>query len=75
MISFGLPAENTPENKAQRRWGGETKKRVWTVEGNTLLVNEPSQFLGHFYHLVAELFFGVQAFWHGAFSVPSAGET
>ncbi|SJL14395.1 uncharacterized protein ARMOST_17851 [Armillaria ostoyae] len=90
MTSSGLPAENTPENgalreptsqhmnyitpsEAQQRWGGQ--KRVWTVEGNTLLVNEHSQFLGHFYHLVAELFFGVQAFWHGAFSVPSAGDT
>ncbi|KAK0480446.1 hypothetical protein EDD18DRAFT_703758 [Armillaria luteobubalina] len=62
-------------SEAQRRWGGEAIKRVWTVDGNTLLVNEPSQFLGHFYHLVAELFFGAQAFWHGAFSVPSAGET
>ncbi|KAK0219115.1 hypothetical protein IW262DRAFT_1080213 [Armillaria fumosa] len=58
--------------EAQQRWGGETQNRVWTVEGNTLLVNEHSQFLGHFYHLVAELFFGVQAFWHGTFSVPSA---
>ncbi|KAK0472482.1 hypothetical protein IW261DRAFT_1424309 [Armillaria novae-zelandiae] len=58
--------------EAQQRWEGETQNRVWTVEGNTLLVNEHSQFLGHFYHLVAELFFGVQAFWHGTFSVPSA---
>ncbi|KAK0184855.1 hypothetical protein F5146DRAFT_1114210 [Armillaria mellea] len=64
-IDFITPAE------AQRRWVGETTKRVWTVEGNTLLVNEPSQFLAHFYHFVAELFFGVQAFWHGAFSIPS----
>ncbi|KAK0432761.1 hypothetical protein EV421DRAFT_1742030 [Armillaria borealis] len=62
-------------SEAQQRWGGETQNRVWTVEGNTLLVNEHSQFLGHFYHLVAELFFGVQAFWHGTFSVPSAVDT
>jgi hypothetical protein len=34
-------------------------------------VNEPRQFLRHYYHFVAELFFGVQAFWHGAFSLPS----
>ncbi|KAK0451212.1 uncharacterized protein EV420DRAFT_1621866 [Desarmillaria tabescens] len=88
MISSGIHMVNTPENaalseptlqhmnyitplEARKRWGG-TKNRVWTVEGNTLLVNEPSQFLGHFYHLVAELFFGVQAFWHGAFSAVSA---
>ncbi|SJL08218.1 uncharacterized protein ARMOST_11581 [Armillaria ostoyae] len=87
MISSGIHMVNTPENaalseptlqhmnyitplEARKRWGG-TKNRVWTVEGNTLLVNEPSQFLGHFYHLVAELFFGVQAFWHGAFSAVS----
>ncbi|KAK0199276.1 hypothetical protein DFS33DRAFT_1267094 [Desarmillaria ectypa] len=59
-------------SEAHQYWGGGTKNRVWTVEGNTLLVNEPSQFLGHYYHLVAELFFGVQAFWHGAFSEVSA---
>ena len=34
-------------------------------------MNEPHQFLRHYYHLVAELFFGVQAFWHGAFSKPA----
>lgn len=33
-----------------------------------LLLNDPKQFLRHYYHLVAELFFGVQAFWHGMFS-------
>jgi len=31
-------------------------------------VNDPKQFLRHYYHPVAELFFGVQAFWHGTFS-------
>ncbi|KAJ7483559.1 hypothetical protein FB451DRAFT_1350587 [Mycena latifolia] len=60
---------------AQRRWGDDVrngqKNRVSSIEGNTVLVNEPGQFLRHFYHLVAELFFGVQAFWHGAFSKPS----
>ncbi|KAJ3506267.1 hypothetical protein NLJ89_g6968 [Agrocybe chaxingu] len=59
--------------EAQRRWvdkeGGVN--RVWSVEGNTLLFNDPKQFLRHYYHLVAELFFGVQAFWHGAFSAPT----
>ncbi|KAK0434263.1 uncharacterized protein EV420DRAFT_1623836 [Desarmillaria tabescens] len=83
MISSGIHMVNTPENaalseptlqhmkyitplEARKRWGG-TKNRVWTVEGNTSI-------LGHFYHLVAELFFGVQAFWHGAFSAVSAQE-
>ncbi|TFK33086.1 hypothetical protein BDQ12DRAFT_448647 [Crucibulum laeve] len=65
----------TPE-QAQTRWGGDVKKgeknRVWSIEGNTLLFNDPSQFLRHYYHFVAELFFGVQAFWHGAFSKPTS---
>ncbi|KAJ7147032.1 hypothetical protein C8R43DRAFT_953243 [Mycena crocata] len=65
---------NTAE--AQHRWGNDVrsgrKNRVLSVDGNTVLVNEPQQFLRHYYHLVAELFFGVQAFWHGAFSTPSA---
>ncbi|KAJ7858970.1 hypothetical protein B0H13DRAFT_2254454 [Mycena leptocephala] len=62
-------------SEAQRRWGDDVrngrKNRVWSVDGNTVLVNEPRQFLRHYYHFVAELFFGVQAFWHGAFSPPS----
>ncbi|KAJ3794178.1 hypothetical protein GGU11DRAFT_336251 [Lentinula aff. detonsa] len=49
---------------AKRRW----EDRVFKVEGNTILFNDPSQFLRHYYHFVAELWFGVQAFWHGAFS-------
>ncbi|KAJ6568481.1 hypothetical protein B0H19DRAFT_1133372 [Mycena capillaripes] len=61
--------------EAQTRWGDNVRQgrtnRVFSVDGNTVLVNEPTQFLRHYYHLVAELFFGVQAFWHGAFSVPS----
>ncbi|KAK7058792.1 hypothetical protein VNI00_001416 [Paramarasmius palmivorus] len=86
MTSTGLPAENTPENIAQReptardmqfispeeatiRWGG-SQKSVIPVTGNTLLVNDPRQFLRHYYHFVAELIFGVQAFWHGAFTKP-----
>lgn len=32
------------------------------------MVNDPKQFLRHYYHFVAELFFGIQAFWHGFFS-------
>ncbi|KAJ7927965.1 hypothetical protein B0H13DRAFT_2550536 [Mycena leptocephala] len=61
---------------ARLRWGDDgrlgKRNRVLTVDGNTVLVNEPTQFLRHYYHLVAELFFGVQAFWHGAFSAPSS---
>jgi hypothetical protein len=66
----------SPED-ARKRWlhtesRGEdmTLNRIFTVEGNTLLFNDPKQFLRHYYHFVAELFFGVQAFWHGAFSAP-----
>lgn len=92
MISTGLPAENTPENIAQReptsqemqfitpdeakrRWGGNIthgeRNRISTVEGNTLLVNEPKQFLDHYYHFVAELLFGARAFLYGAFNPSS----
>ncbi|KAJ7644313.1 hypothetical protein FB45DRAFT_293252 [Roridomyces roridus] len=55
--------------EAANIWGadGTFANRVLPVEGNTLLVNEPAQFLRHYYHFVAELFFGVQVFWHGAF--------
>ncbi|KAK7048428.1 hypothetical protein R3P38DRAFT_3257072 [Favolaschia claudopus] len=63
-------------DEAQRRWSGDSFEngdiRVSTVKGNTVLINEPRQFLRHYYHFVAELFFGVQAFWHGAFSAPSS---
>ncbi|KAJ7016649.1 hypothetical protein C8F04DRAFT_1280915 [Mycena alexandri] len=73
MTSNPAKAENNPENIALREpkpWSmvivsaAEARHR-W---GDDVLVNEPTQFLRHFYHLVAELFFGVQAFWHGAFS-------
>ena len=37
-----------------------------------LLSWEPKQFLRHYYHFVCEFIFGVQAFWHGAFSNPVA---
>ncbi|CAA7259230.1 unnamed protein product [Cyclocybe aegerita] len=65
----------TPK-EAFARWGGSSstdeRNRVWTVEGNTLLVNEPPQFLTHYYHFVAELLLGTWAFFYGAFN-PSAG--
>ncbi|KAF5329815.1 hypothetical protein D9619_009331 [Psilocybe cf. subviscida] len=60
----------TPKQARERWTTAENVNRVWTVEGNTLLLNDPSQFLKHYYHFVAEIFFGVQAFWHGAFSKP-----
>ncbi|PPQ94352.1 hypothetical protein CVT25_000680 [Psilocybe cyanescens] len=70
----------SPE-EAKKRWvsttsnkKGQPLNRVWTVEGNTLLFNDPKQFLRHYYHFVAELFFGAQAFWHGAFSPPLSPE-
>ncbi|KAJ7175930.1 hypothetical protein C8R46DRAFT_1080078 [Mycena filopes] len=66
-MSFLTPAQ------AKRRWGDDFgKNRVSSVDGNSVLVNEPQQFLRHYYHLVAELMFGVQAFWHGAFTTPSS---
>ncbi|EGN99971.1 hypothetical protein SERLA73DRAFT_53149 [Serpula lacrymans var. lacrymans S7.3] len=66
--------EPTPDNmqlispeEAEKRWGKEAAtRRVWTVEGNTFLFNDPSQFLGHYYHFCAELLFGAWAFWTGA---------
>lgn len=83
MTSTGLAAENTPENiqlreptaedmdfltpsEAKSRW--EDGKKILKVEGNTFLVNEPSQFLRHYYHFVAEYLFGAWIFWTGAFS-------
>ena len=58
----------TPE-QARDRWGPlepDAKNRVWSVEGNTFLFNDPSQFLDHYYHFCAELLFGAWAFWSGA---------
>ncbi|KAJ8690830.1 hypothetical protein PTI98_012229 [Pleurotus ostreatus] len=52
----------TPE-QAKDLWGpdsaiGETSNRIVSIEGNTWLLNDPHQFLRHYYHLVAELLFG-----------------
>ena len=60
----------TPE-QARARWGPIASKprstnRVWNVHGNTILWNDPSQFLDHYYHFCAELLFGTWAFWQGA---------
>ncbi|KAI0785552.1 hypothetical protein C8Q75DRAFT_856968 [Abortiporus biennis] len=72
-IAARMPtAENldfiTPE-AAKARWGPmkpEGTNRVWSVEGNTFLFNDPNQFLDHYYHFCAELLFGAWAFWSGA---------
>ncbi|KAK2460458.1 hypothetical protein APHAL10511_007623 [Amanita phalloides] len=62
----------TPE-QAQQRWGSTDGKsyRIWSIKGNTILHNDPPQFLHHYFHFVAELFFGTWAFWLGAFTQPS----
>ncbi|KAG6908130.1 hypothetical protein DXG01_006099 [Tephrocybe rancida] len=64
----------TPE-EALARWGGnpETgrKYRVLSIGGSTLLINDPNQFINHYYHFVAELILGAWSFWAGAWSSPS----
>lgn len=61
--------------QARQRWGprhavnrkGQMEKnRVWNVEGTTFLINEPKQFLDHYYHFCAEWLLGAWAFWLGA---------
>ncbi|KAI0633648.1 hypothetical protein C8Q77DRAFT_1271579 [Trametes polyzona] len=57
----------TPQ-EAQDYWGGDghEKNRIWTVPGNSFIINEPSQFLDHYYHFCAEWLLGAWAFWQGA---------
>ncbi|KAI6033198.1 hypothetical protein F5J12DRAFT_799413 [Pisolithus orientalis] len=56
----------SPEQAAQR-WGESPgDRRITTVEGNTLLFNDPPQFLAHYYHFCAELLLGTWSFWTGA---------
>ncbi|KAF8995423.1 hypothetical protein BDQ17DRAFT_1310868 [Cyathus striatus] len=61
---------------ARRRWGGDhvngERNRIWSIEGITLLVNDPPQFLDHYYHFVGEFLLGTWAFMYGAFN-PSTG--
>ncbi|KIL57616.1 hypothetical protein M378DRAFT_16126 [Amanita muscaria Koide BX008] len=61
----------TPEQADQRWKTSSTAYRVWSIKGNTILFNEASQFLHHYFHFVAELLFGTWAFWYGAFTKPS----
>ncbi|KAG8979280.1 hypothetical protein FRB90_008119, partial [Tulasnella sp. 427] len=49
-IAFISPKE------AKERWGS----RVMPVKDWTFYVNEPNQFLGHYYHWVGETFFAIQ---------------
>lgn len=44
------------------------KNRLWAVPGNTIIINEPDQFLTHYYHFCAEWLFGAWAFWQGTFN-------
>ncbi|EIN11742.1 hypothetical protein PUNSTDRAFT_63324 [Punctularia strigosozonata HHB-11173 SS5] len=60
-MDFVTPAQ------AKERWGGPAGNRVWSVEGNTVLFNDPSQFLDHYYHFCAELLLGMWSFWTGTF--------
>lgn len=60
----------TPQ-EAQDYWGGDgshEKNRIWSVPGNSFIINEPSQFLDHYYHFCAEWLFGAWAFWQGAWN-------
>ncbi|KAI1791279.1 hypothetical protein LXA43DRAFT_434399 [Ganoderma leucocontextum] len=75
-IQARIPTEKdmtflTPE-EARDFWGGELEKmgknRLWSVPGNTFIINEPRQFLDHYYHFVGEWLFGAWAFWQGTFN-------
>ncbi|KAI0044996.1 hypothetical protein FA95DRAFT_1589968 [Auriscalpium vulgare] len=75
-IAARMPSEKdisfiTPE-EAHKLWGGNEARgeidRVFTVEGSTILVNDPDQFLDHYYHFCAELLFGAFAMWRGTFT-------
>ncbi|KAI0321189.1 hypothetical protein OF83DRAFT_1237812 [Amylostereum chailletii] len=64
--------------EAHRRWGDadDTQNaRIFPVEGNTFLVNDPHQFLNHYYHFCAELIFGAWAFWTGTYPPTSTSPT
>ncbi|PPQ98424.1 hypothetical protein CVT24_004103 [Panaeolus cyanescens] len=60
----------TPQEAAKRWSETPARKPRWrTVEGLSVLVNEPSQFLTHYYHFVAEFFLGTWAFLSGALNL------
>ncbi|EKM54175.1 uncharacterized protein PHACADRAFT_257832 [Phanerochaete carnosa HHB-10118-sp] len=63
-IDFLTPAQ------ARQRWGSSLdsatqRNRVYPIEGNTFLFNDPQQFLDHYYHFCAELLVGAWAMWQG----------
>ncbi|KAF7365143.1 hypothetical protein MVEN_00385600 [Mycena venus] len=63
--------------EAQRRWGDDDpldkKARVSSVDGNMVFLSmNPDSSSGIITTLSRSFFFGVQAFWHGAFSAPSS---
>ncbi|KAG8952904.1 hypothetical protein FRC04_003355 [Tulasnella sp. 424] len=89
MTSTGLRAENTPENIATREPTDKDMriistreaeqlfgKRVWAVEGLSFLINDPGQFVSHYYHFVAESWMGLWRFYSSLDSKINAyGET
>ncbi|KAH9042482.1 hypothetical protein EDB85DRAFT_1915292 [Lactarius pseudohatsudake] len=89
MTSAGININNSPEMVAARKptdkdmrviSTAEAKKLFGTganrVQGVTWLVNDPKQFITHYYHWSAELFFG---FWRSYSSldpfIPPSGKT
>ncbi|CCM05689.1 uncharacterized protein FIBRA_07920 [Fibroporia radiculosa] len=63
-------------SQARLLWGGDPDKaernRIWPIEGNTVLINEPSQFLDHYYHFCAEFLLGAWSFWQSAFNTAAS---
>jgi hypothetical protein len=90
-IAARMPTEKelsfiTP-TQASHRWGPTrsqaqsmitTRNRAFNVKGNTIIFNDPDQFLNHYYHFCAELWLGAWAMWQGTHNVQvpasSAGE-
>lgn len=79
-IAARMPTEKelafiTP-TQARKQWGAQLsptnpisqRNRVYSVQGNTFLFNDPQQFLDHYYHFCAELLLGAWAMWQGAHS-------
>ncbi|KAI0683381.1 hypothetical protein BC835DRAFT_1423340 [Cytidiella melzeri] len=70
-MSFITPAQ------ARRRWGPTraqaklptARNRAYSIKGNTIIFNDPDQFLNHYYHFCAELWLGAWAMWHGVHNV------
>ncbi|TFK16682.1 hypothetical protein FA15DRAFT_683683 [Coprinopsis marcescibilis] len=68
---IGNEAEREPSVLDMRFLKMEDAEARWGRKASVLLLfNDLPQFLRHYYHLVAELFLGVQSFWSSAFSRP-----